>query len=218
MDNLGEAEGLTPAVMPTPMTPYGDAGTPSMMPQKTQYQAINVKIWFRCVKPIYGIRFVNTTTNPKSFPHAYTINHPVPCSTSFWLPCLDGIWERCTWEFHISIPRTIGDILRRTSSTDRCTNGHTQSASRSSSDDVLDVLEDSRSSIEMSVICSADSYEEAIHPDDPSRKIVSFAQGSPAGASHMGFLVGPFERCNLTDFRETAEDEHMGSSAVEVLG
>lgn len=214
VDNLGDIEGATPAVMPTPSTPHGES-LPNPSEKKPQYKPIAVKIWFKCVKPLYGMRFVNT--DGSGYPHAYTVNHPIPCSTSLWLPCLDGLWERCTWEFHVSIPKTIGHIKRRRDKSNGFSNG-VSSSSVLSKESKLYTSDEIRDALPMRVICSADEYEEVIHPEDSSRKIISFAQGSPAGASHVGFVVGPFERCNLTDFREVEDDEVMGSSAVEIIG
>ena len=37
-------------------------------------------------------------------PHAYTTPSS-PDSARCWVPCLDNIWEKCTWEFEFVVPR-----------------------------------------------------------------------------------------------------------------
>lgn len=206
--NEDEIEVATPAVMPTPMTPFGLNGPAPA--GRIQYKPITVKIWFRCVQPALGLRFVDCT-NGKQFPHAYTINHPIPCSTSLWLPCLDGIWERSTWEISISVPKTLADIGRRTNDT-------TTTEQMNKTDSGADEVTEPGDSLDISVVCSGDFVDEIADTADQSRKIVSFAQSSPVGASHIGFAVGPFESFTLSDLRDSEEDDLIGSSAVDVYG
>lgn len=40
----------------------------------------------------------------KRVPHAYTTPSS-PDSARCWVPCLDNIWEKCTWEFEFVVPR-----------------------------------------------------------------------------------------------------------------
>lgn len=212
--NEEEIEVATPAVMPTPSTPFGNPAT-SALNGKLHYKPITVKIWFRCVNPIFGLRFADCDDSAL-YPHAYTVNHPIPCSTSMWLPCLDGIWERTTWEISVSVPKTLGDIAKQ--KTNGCGPNDAAPTSALTRPFEDDDISDFRDAIEMRVICSADLVDEKTDISDPSRKIVSFAQGSPVGASHIGFVAGPFQMFNLTDFREAEEDDLMGSSAVDVYG
>lgn len=197
--NEEELEISTPAVTPAPTAPFGIL----------QYRPITVKIWFKCVQPVFGFRFLSPETGA-SFPHAYTTNHPVPCSTSMWLPCLDGIWERSTWELSVAVPKTIGDIKKH--------QNRKNDSTRSTAIIEDDEASAHQDSLEITVVCSADLIAEKTLESDKSCKVVSFAQSSPVGASHIGFAVGPFEQFNLTDFRDNEEDESIGSSAVDILG
>lgn len=205
-----ELEATTPAVMHTPSNHA--SGAVKVTADALQYKPITVKIWFRLSRPEFGLRFLGPETGHR-YPHLYTSNHPVPCSAGMWLPCLDGIWERSTWELSVVVPKTLGDINRRSKQTKASHNGISSGFSdyRADEDDVSNLLE-------MTVVCSADRVAEKTLESDKSRKVVSFAQSSPVGASHIGFAVAPFEQCNLTDFRDTEEDEMLGSSAVEILG
>lgn len=37
----------------------------------------------------------------------YTINQPLPGGTRLWLPCIDDISERCTWEMEFIVPKQL---------------------------------------------------------------------------------------------------------------
>ena len=39
------------------------------------------------------------------------MNDTLPGSTSSWLPCIDGLWERCPWQIDITVPKRIRDIF-----------------------------------------------------------------------------------------------------------
>lgn len=40
----------------------------------------------------------------------------------------------------------------------------------------------------------------------------------PTSAHHVAFAVGPFEKTDITGFRESDEDELLGRNAVEITG
>lgn len=45
-----------------------------------------------------------------------------------------------------------------------------------------------------------------------------FVQDKEITAHHVSFAIGPFEKVNLSEFREVEEDDAMGAIAVEVMG
>lgn len=47
-------------------------------------------------------------------PHAYTIPSS-PDAARCWVPCVDNLWEKCTWEFEFVVPRYLEepDLTRR---------------------------------------------------------------------------------------------------------
>lgn len=45
-----------------------------------------------------------------------------------------------------------------------------------------------------------------------------FVQDKEIAAHHVSFAIGPFEKINLSEFREVEEDDAMGAIAVEVMG
>ncbi|BFZ55988.1 Transcription initiation factor TFIID subunit 2 [Savitreella phatthalungensis] len=62
------------------------------------WSTVVVKIWFSC-SPQLSFQWAED--------YAYTVNEPLPHGLGGWLPCLDGFWERCTWEMSI---RTRSDL------------------------------------------------------------------------------------------------------------
>ena len=44
----------------------------------------------------------------------YTTNDALPGSTSSWLPCVDGLWERCPLQIEITVPKRLRDIFPKT--------------------------------------------------------------------------------------------------------
>ncbi len=40
----------------------------------------------------------------KRVPHAYTTPSS-PDAARCWVPCVDNLWEKCTWEFEFVVPR-----------------------------------------------------------------------------------------------------------------
>jgi transcription initiation factor TFIID subunit 2 len=45
----------------------------------------------------------------KRVPHAYTTPSS-PDSARCWVPCIDNLWEKCTWEFEFVVPRHLEQI------------------------------------------------------------------------------------------------------------
>lgn len=173
-------------------------------------KSITVKINFSLSEPSTGLNFVGGKNSniKKNFWHAYTTNSPIGLATSSWVPCIDGFWEPCTWQFEISVSRTVGDIgkPRLIGSTMR----------NMEEDDELNETD-------LVVVCAEITPSEIAHPYDASKKIVSFEILSPTSAQHIGFSLGPFVQIPLPDFKEEdgrdAEDmEEDNSTPISVYG
>lgn len=91
------ATGLTPFHMRSKST-HNDIYTP-----------IQITVEYELCNPKSGLNFV-CQSEDKNLWHAYTVNSEYNISTSSWVPCIDNLWERCTWSIDISIPRTVKDI------------------------------------------------------------------------------------------------------------
>ncbi|KAK9353644.1 hypothetical protein V1523DRAFT_410452 [Lipomyces doorenjongii] len=176
------------------------AATPSLA-RTDLYNAfvpITVRVEFRLTEPTMGLTFIEKNSEHR-YEHAYTFSNPYGISASSWLPCVDGLWERCSWEFEITVPKTIGDIKG------------------AQADGVVHDKDEEDSERDIVVVCIGDLQQEATNEFDHSKKTVTFVLTSPVAAQHVGFAVGPFVQTNLSELKESDEDEgHHSSSAMEV--
>jgi len=95
----------TSYIAATPMSAYPTAATPGM------YRQMVVRIEYNLHHPTAGVRFVGCEPGDNRYPHVYTTNDTLPGSTSSWLLCMDGLSERCPWQFDITVPKRIRDIF-----------------------------------------------------------------------------------------------------------
>ncbi|KAK8849657.1 hypothetical protein IAR55_004992 [Kwoniella newhampshirensis] len=100
----------------------------------------------------------------------YQIPHMFLSPTTYdaariWTPCVDSLWERCTWELEFIVPRYLegGD---------------------STSDDAA---------CPVMVISSGELMEQITHPHDPHKVIFYYLQTNPTSVQHISFAAGPFE-------------------------
>ncbi|KAG2152645.1 uncharacterized protein EDB93DRAFT_1273391 [Suillus bovinus] len=96
-------------------------------------------------KSVDGIQFVLPTDSyPYRVLHAYTSSSS-PGAARCWVPCIDNLWEKCTWEFKFVVPRYLEEPDP----------GHCGEKGD---------FEESQESISTVVICSGDLVEQACHP------------------------------------------------------
>ena len=57
---------------------------------------------------------------------------------------------------------------------------------------------------------------QSVHPKDSTKKISRFVIENPTVPHHVAFAVGPFEKVNLTAFREPEDVEALGRNAVDI--
>ncbi|KAK7203598.1 hypothetical protein BZA70DRAFT_282869 [Myxozyma melibiosi] len=169
------------------------------------YLPINLRIDFKLENPVMGVNFVKKSPT-NSYEHVYTCSNPFGISTSSWLPCVDGLWERCSWQFVITVPKTIGDIRSA------ATNDYAPTTSKEKEEEDLER--------EIAVVCIGDVTHEVTHSTDVTRKTVTFDLPTPVAAQHVGFAVGPFIQTNLSALKESDDEEahhSASSSSVDVL-
>jgi transcription initiation factor TFIID subunit 2 len=156
-----------------------------------------------------GLHFVSHGPGNGRFPHAYTPRPATQGSICCIFPCVDTLAARCTWEFNIKCPRTVGDALRAAGS-------GKAGVTNENSDPISLNARAAHEEREMIVVCSG---EDAGHTDDnqdASKTIFSFACLSALSVQQIGFAIGPFEELKLSDLRISEDD--VGQNAVEVLG
>jgi transcription initiation factor TFIID subunit 2 len=78
------------------------------------YRELTIRVTFRIYGSTAGLFFVGGEQSllKRDFLHAYTTHSPLGQATSAWLPCVDGLWETCTWRFEVSVPKSIGEVVR----------------------------------------------------------------------------------------------------------
>ncbi|KTW26896.1 uncharacterized protein T551_03358 [Pneumocystis jirovecii RU7] len=195
-----------------------DSNTPTTQKDAffSLFSPIIIKINYSVKNPSAGLNFVGCEINDDKYPHVYTTHVPISGATSNWLPCIEGIWDRCTWDFEITVPKTLRDMWILSDSSN-LSNGNNL-CSNNSNTDKDDILSQPYNQLEFKVICSGDQLDEFTTPENIHKKTVCFSLGSLVSSQYIAFVVGPFEEINLTNFRDTDKDDTMGSSAVEVLG
>lgn len=87
----------------TPITP--SIRTPA---QDTIYSPITIRINYELHNPTTGLQFDTSRDQPLWY--ACTTNTELNSSTSHWLPCVDTLEEKCTWELEFSVPKKVKDI------------------------------------------------------------------------------------------------------------
>ncbi|OLL25460.1 Transcription initiation factor TFIID subunit 2 [Neolecta irregularis DAH-3] len=197
----GRAQGT-----PEPATPFTPA---PFKPESasTLYAPVTVRIDFSVQNSVTGLNFVACDRKDPRYAHVFMTNSTSPCSASFCFPCLDSLWDRCTWTFSITVPKTLGDVLGK----------QRWDISPNSTETFMEEW-DEEDDLEISVVCCGDLVDQSPHPTDPRKKIVSYCLISASSAQHIGFAAGPFTKVNLSDYRESEQDEAMGVNSVEILG
>ncbi|KAA8893277.1 hypothetical protein FN846DRAFT_547784 [Sphaerosporella brunnea] len=213
----------------TPDVPDGGVKTPAPITARpdnmyTPFMPLVLRIEFVLDNIRDGFTFVGCEPGDMRYPHAYTTNSPIPGAACCLFPTLDGIHERWTWEIEVTVPRTISDIDKRSSpvvmqeegeANGTITNGI--NGSRTPKPDE-DVTMDEDGDLDMVVVCSGDFVDEEPHPTNPTKKIVKFTQPQAVAPQHISIAVGPFERVNLSEFRDQENEDAMAQMAKDVIG
>ncbi|KAG6846064.1 hypothetical protein H0H87_006428 [Tephrocybe sp. NHM501043] len=145
---------------PEPQTP-GSQSVPEFAP-------ITINIAYSLRNPVDGFEFVLPTDSyPYRVPHAYTTPSS-PDAARCWVPCVDNMWEKCTWEFEIVVPRYLEE-------------------QDPSQDD-----EEQSDAIPTLVVCSGELVEQVAHPWSSNKTIFLFSQTVLTSVQHIAFAAGPF--------------------------
>lgn len=104
------------------------------------------------------------------------MHQPNPGATRSWVPCIDKVSERCTWDMEFIVPRKVDGAL----------------VPEYDGEGAFDEVDG------MMVVCSGDVVEQVIHPTDTTKKIVHYSLSVPTSAPFIGFAIGPFEMIKLS--------------------
>ncbi|KZM26342.1 hypothetical protein ST47_g2560 [Ascochyta rabiei] len=175
-----------------------------------------------------ALHFVGVEDGDGRLPHAFTRSSPFPGTASCLFPCIDDGTRKCLFDVAIRYPRTLGDALSKTpapaqvdADTDTGRQAPPNGTDKADSvmtdiDDELADLSAEERAMEMQVICSGALTDDIADHVDASRKTASFTCDTPVLPQHIGFVIGPFEHVDLSEYRDTADDERLGSNAVKV--
>ncbi|KAI9462278.1 hypothetical protein BJY52DRAFT_1203123 [Lactarius psammicola] len=110
---------LASAATPEPQTP-GTSTLPTV-----EFAPITVHIEYSIRNPSDGLAFVRPSDAyphvccSRAFVRTLLIGHSAylmftrtpssPDAARCWVPCIDSIWERCTWDFEFVVPRSLED-------------------------------------------------------------------------------------------------------------
>lgn len=160
------------------------------------YSPVTIKIEYKLRNPKTGLHFVGGKNSniPKSDWHVYTTNSVFGASTSSWVPCVDNLWEKPTWEVEISVPQTLKDIgISKII-------GSNYELDQSNQDDDDDEEEDSTDILVIGGDFS--NQKENAHPVDLAKKLVTFSIFNPTSPHHIGWAAGPFIQRSLLNLKE----------------
>lgn len=193
-----------------------DSGTPAHLRKSTHssaYAPIIVRVKYSVKNPQNGLHFVTGDKIDVKNWHVYTTNSEFNISTSSWVPCIDNLWDKCSWTIELDIPRTTKELERVITPPDNTSRHETRPAAIEPEAEQADnengevEMEDNELTNDNNedrnlddeeyldlVVCAGDldNYNELPHPSKRSRKIVSWSIFNPISAHHVGFAIGPF--------------------------
>ncbi|KAL2708291.1 Transcription initiation factor TFIID subunit 2 [Kluyveromyces marxianus] len=203
--------------------------TPSTFPGDTIYTPLTLRVDYELDHPHTGVCFDTVSSEPHLW-NAYTTNSELNSSVSHWLPCIDSLDEKCTWELEISVPKRVKDIgttkvvgarnLRKRSRRDRRSNMSSGAVDDDDDEDEEEDEEDEEEedgaaynefmNSEITVVCSEMATKKVTaHPMDMAKKTVSFQIFTPVAPHHIGWAVGAFRVLELPSILHADEDEDI---------
>ncbi|THH09339.1 hypothetical protein EW145_g2091 [Phellinidium pouzarii] len=157
----------------------------------TEFAPIQVRITYSLQNPVEGFEFVlPNDAYPYRVPHAYTTPSS-PDAARCWVPCLDNLWEKCTWEFEFIVPNSLED-----------------------NDDEMDTDAEETSGNPTVVVCSGELVEKILHPSNPNKVIYLFSQPVLTSVQHIAFAAGPFVVYPISTEVAGLTDESAGSQTI----
>ncbi|EPQ30343.1 uncharacterized protein PFL1_01869 [Pseudozyma flocculosa PF-1] len=178
-----------------------------------EYTPITVRIEYYLKDPADGVQFVRPTADsPYRVPHLFTVAS-CPDAARCWIPCVDSLWERCTWEFELVVPKYLASA-----DGDNDGDGNGNEGGGEDGLAVPDVagLEDSQ----VVVVCTGDLMEQVAHPNNSSKTVFCFTQPVPTSVQHVGFAAGPFQMIRIDSIGHQAggSGAPQPATAIEEAG
>ncbi|KAH9943990.1 uncharacterized protein BXZ73DRAFT_39443 [Epithele typhae] len=172
---------ISEAATPEPQTPGHPAQNAASLPEFTP---ILVNVTYSIRNPADGVQFVVPSDSyPTRVPHVFTTPSS-PDTARCWVPCIDNLWEKCTWDFEFTVPRSL------------------EQADTVSDDEE----EGDESEYPTVVVCSGELIEQVAHPFNSSKTIFVFSQLSQTSVQHIAWAAGPFYIHTIPADLSSAED------------
>ncbi|CAO1634477.1 unnamed protein product [Parajaminaea phylloscopi] len=164
-------------------------------PANSDLAPIVVRIEYSLTNPFDAIHVARASADaPWRQPHMYT-SPTCPDFSRCWVPCVDSLWERSTWEFEFVVPRNLSNSLGWTGDgrvpADEAGNMH-----------------------KTTVICTGDLVEQTVHPNVSGKVIFSFVQTAPTSVHHVGFAAGCFEAFDVAGGRSASASAAAAAAAT----
>ncbi|KAF7302980.1 Transcription initiation factor TFIID subunit 2 [Mycena kentingensis (nom. inval.)] len=132
----------------------------------TEFAPISINIAYSLRNPVDGFQFVVPTESyPYRVPHVYTTPSS-PDAARCWVPCVDNVRDKCTWEFEFVVPRYLEEV----------------SLEDGAPPDANPTL----------VVCSGELVEQIAHPYNSHKTIFLFSQPMLTSVQQIAFAAGPF--------------------------
>ncbi|EJU02667.1 hypothetical protein DACRYDRAFT_21692 [Dacryopinax primogenitus] len=168
----------------TPETAHSE--TFEQRPNTEVDPSIIIRIDYHLRHPKEGLSFIlPTKTHPYRVPHVYTSPTSADAARC-WAPCVDNLWERCTWELEFIVPRSL------TAEED---------VSMTTGPDNMPVM----------VVCSGEFREQVAHPHSSKKSLWFYRQDTLTSVQHIAFAAGPFRLLQLRD--EKPDDSSEGDES-----
>ncbi|EST05572.1 Bromodomain protein [Kalmanozyma brasiliensis GHG001] len=162
-----------------------DAPTPGGS-ASTELTPIMVRVDYFIKDPTDGLQFMRPTADsPYRVPHLFTIASS-PDAARCWVPCVDSLWERCTWEFELIVPKS----LSTADEDEEAANGRAGTSALEQA--ATTGVDTSDPDSEVVVVCTGDLMEQVTHPNNPSKTVFCYTQAVPTSVQHIAFAAGPF--------------------------
>ncbi|KAF2636158.1 hypothetical protein P280DRAFT_460500 [Massarina eburnea CBS 473.64] len=186
--------------------------------QDTSFESLEVVIEYVLKDFRDAVYFAGVEDGDSRYPHAYTRSSPFPGTASALFPCIDDGSTRGTFDVSVRYPRTVADALQKKPAPAQTADNSPKADSVMSGCDDGDDLTEEEKALEMAVICSGLLTDDIVDPKDPTRMTASFAIETSTGIlpQHLGIVIGPFQHVDLSDFRDTAEDDRLQDEAIKV--
>jgi transcription initiation factor TFIID subunit 2 len=213
--------------------------TPTATAAQAQFAPIKLFIEFEVNNFRDGLHWIGCDDHDKRYPYVYTKVEPWSGNTSCIFPCIDDATSRCSWEFSVHCPRTLGDAFRKEKPVQptpaeqqqdqparqkdgdvEMVNGTNDASKQASKESlippeyIIDLSEDD-AAIDLAIVCVGDQVDDVVDSEDETWHTVTFSLTEPVTARHVGFAIGPFERIDLSYTRDAGEEERLGQSAIK---